>query len=113
MKQLFMSFLLPVILAGSAIAGQTDASSDPKLDAKRLRPLLPKMLKSPDTKLVHEALVIIRDDQFRDRQPSDTLRSQVIATLERLLKDPKDSEAVTRRIACEVLGRAKSIHSCV
>ena len=107
MKRLTMFLVLSAFLAASVAGGQED-SSDHELDAKRLRSLLPKMLQSSDMKLVHEALLIVRSDLFRNRQPSDTLQAAVIATLQRLLKDPRDSEAGTRCVACQVLGRCKS-----
>jgi len=108
MKRFTVFLFLTALLVTSVVAGQKDSSSDHELDSKRLRSLLPKMLQSSDMKLVHEALVIIRSDLFLHRQPSDTLQATVIATLERLLKDRKDSEAGTRCVACQVLGRCKS-----
>jgi len=77
------------------------------IDAKRLRLLLPKMLRSSDAKLVHEALLIIRDDCIHNLRPSDELLSEVVDALRRLLHDRKREEAGTRRLACEIFWRAR------
>ena len=103
-------FLLLAFLASANVnaAEQAGASAQDKLDAQRLRSLLPKMLESSDISMTHDALVIIRSRLFRNEQLSDELLAKVQATLQRLLKTPKDSEAHTRGLACEVLGLFKS-----
>ena len=67
---------------------------------ERLRPILPKLLASRDTKVIHEALLIARD-----RVGAPEIVPAVIAVLDNLLADPKDAEWVTRGLACEVLGK--------
>ena len=60
------------------------------------------------TNALHQWLLAIRTDQFRDKHPSPQVISEVIAALKRLLSEKKDSQAITRRLACDVLGRSAS-----
>lgn len=59
-------------------------------------------------KLTREALHTIHRDQRRHKQPSASLIADMIFTLDELLRDPKDDEAGTRRLACDILGWSKS-----
>jgi hypothetical protein len=58
--------------------------------------------------LSHEKLLAILSGQFKRKQPSPEVISEVIHTLDVLLSDRDDTQAGTRRLACDVLGRSKS-----
>jgi hypothetical protein len=89
-----------------SVANSSEPTRRDQADAERLRHLIPKMLQSSDTELVHESLLIIRSDAGSNYPPSDKLLRQVVATLRRLLRSPTNTEASTRRLACEVFWRA-------
>lgn len=58
--------------------------------------------------LSHEKLLAVRRDQFKEKQPSPQVISDVISTLDQLLRNKKDSQAGTRSLACGVLRLSKS-----
>ncbi len=110
MKRLTAVLFLLTLLGTGIQAADIDENEleQLKIDSQRLRSLLPKMLDSTDPDMVGEAVLIIHRDQMRKRQPSEELLSKVNAALQRLLKKPEFTEGLTRRVACQVLGNARS-----
>jgi hypothetical protein len=104
-----MTLLILVIVAVSnvLVAGDTAPTVQEKADAQRLRAVLPKMVLSSDTALVHQALLIVRDDLFQNRSATDEVLSNVVTALKRLLKERRDEDGASCRLACQVLGRSK------
>jgi len=94
--------------APRAPAEAAERAAGEAADASPATANLFRKLRSSDAKEVHEALLLVRQGQFQDRQPRPVVLSEVISALDRLLDDPKHGEAGTRRLACEVLGRSKS-----
>jgi len=68
-----------------------------------LRALVPVLLKSSDNNVVHEALLMARDEFSVPEVVPDVIRA-----LEELLTTPADPEAGTRMVACDVLGKARN-----
>ncbi len=64
------------------------------------RALLPKLLASTERKVVHDALLAARDSF-----DAPEVVPHVISTLDRLLKNPRREEGLTRGLACGVLGK--------
>ena len=103
MKLTVTIVIIALLGAGFLSAEGTGASPrHAERDSIRLRLLLPKMLRSTDTKLVHEALLIIRADAWHGPRPKSEMLSEVTTALRRLLGDRKRREASTRRLAGEV-----------
>lgn len=110
MKTIILSLLLLPILGVAHWASEDEAPEleQLRIDSRRLRSLIPRMLESTDSRMVLEALLILRDDLFRDRKLSDELQSRIIDRLDGLLEKPEDGEGITRRFACQVLGLSRS-----
>ena len=68
--------------------------------------IVPHLLASSDAQVLHEALIMARA-----RYGSAEIIPNVIAVLEDLLKKPRDDEAFTRILACEVLGKWPDVRS--
>lgn len=108
MKRIIAILLVVFCSHASVVAGdKAQSPGQDQVDGKRLRLLLPKIVKASATTMVHEALLIIRDDAIPNRIPSGGSLSEVVARLRRVLDTRKREEPCTRRLACEIFWRAR------
>ena len=68
--------------------------------------MLPYLLASTDVGVKHHGMILARD-----HYGSGKIVPNAIAVLEELLKTPRDMEASTRKVACQVLGRWPDVRS--
>ncbi|MHC4340071.1 MAG: hypothetical protein ACYSX0_07665 [Planctomycetota bacterium] len=97
------TILVTLLCVAHPAGGEEDDATRLARDSRTLTALLPKLLGSSDVRMVHEAIRIVRADSLHGvRRPPETY-AQLIAALDRLLREPEDKQATTRRLACSAL----------